>query len=166
MYMHVYACICMYVAASILDLWTNSLQVRICTYTYMIVFVCICRICTYVYSYMHVFPGMTPSDTRTEATSPKHSLSGRQSAGHTQGTTEHLSIHFFSALGQCLADPNWCTPPRCAPEASLSFRTEVSNARSAHYKPVPLPITADLVGWNPSSCPGRRPPILGNTSRQ
>ena len=40
-----------------------------------------------------------------------------------------------------------------APEAPLSFRTEVSNARSAQYNPVPWPVTADLAGWSPSRCP-------------
>ena len=49
----------------------------------------------YVYTYMYVFPGMTPSDTGTDATSSKNTLRGRQSAGHTQGTPGHLSIHFF-----------------------------------------------------------------------
>ncbi len=40
-----------------------------------------------------------------------------------------------------------------APGDALSFLTEVSHARSAHYKPVPWPVTADLVGWRPSRGP-------------
>ena len=49
----------------------------------------------YVYRYMYVFPGMTPADTGTDATSLKNTPRGRQSAGHTQGTPEHLIIYFF-----------------------------------------------------------------------
>ena len=60
------------------------------------------RICMYkfVYTYMYVFPGMTPSDTGTDATSPKNTLCGRQSAGHTQSTPGHLSIHFSQPLAK------------------------------------------------------------------
>ena len=105
---------------------------------------------------MHVFSGMTPSDTGTDATSPKNTLRGRQSAGHTQGTPGHLGIHLFSRW-QRLCRPDLAHPtPRhasWAPEAPLSFRTEVSNARSAHYNPVPWRATADLAGWSPSRCP-------------
>ena len=76
--------------------YTNDLQVCICMYMY--VYDGICMYITYMSvlcSYMHVFSGMTPSDTGTDATSPKITLRGWQSAGHTQGTLGHLSIHFF-----------------------------------------------------------------------
>ena len=43
---------------------------------------------------------MTPLDTGTDATTPIHSPKGWQSAGSTQGTPGHLSIHFF---------PPWAT---------------------------------------------------------
>ena len=133
--------------------------VYVCICTYMMVYVCICMY-KFVYSYMYVFPGMTSSDTGTDATSPKNTLRGRQSAGHTQGTPGHLSIHFFlpsANLVQRLCRPDLAHPtPRhasWATEAPLSFRTEVSNARSAHYNPFPWPGTADLAGWSPSRCP-------------
>ena len=80
---------------------------------------------------------MTPSDTGTDATSLKNTLRGRQSAGHTQGTPGHP---LFSAICKGCADPIWHPTPRhasWAPEVPSSFRTEVSNARSAHYNPVP-----------------------------
>ena len=54
----------------------------------------------YVYTYMYVFSGMTPSDTGTNATSPKNTLRGRQSAVHTQGTPGHLGIHFIQTLAK------------------------------------------------------------------
>ena len=47
-----------------------------------------------------VFSGMTSPDTGTDATSPKNTLSGRQSAGHTQGTPGHLGIHFIQTLAK------------------------------------------------------------------
>ena len=141
--------------------YTNGLQVCICMYMY--VYDGICMYITYMYvlcSYMHVFSGMTPSDTGTDATSPKNTLRGRQSAGHTQGTPGHLSIHFFlpsANLVHRLCRPDLAHPsPRhasWATEAPLSVRTEVSNARSAHYNPFPWPGTADLAGWSPSRCP-------------
>ena len=130
---------------------------------YMYVYDGICTYMTYMHvlgSYVHVFSGMTPSDTGTDATSPKNTLRGRQSAGHTQGTPGHLSIHFFlpsANLVQRLCRPDLVHPtPRhasWATEAPLSFRKEVSNARSAHYNPVPWRATADLAGWSPSRCP-------------
>ncbi len=101
--MHLYACICMFIAASTSDHRTDCLQVRICMYMY--VYDGICMYMKYMHvlcSYMHVFPGITPKDTGNDATSPKHCLKGRQSAGHTQPVTQgipgHLTIHFFSHL--------------------------------------------------------------------
>ena len=70
---------------------------------YMYVYDSICMYMTYMYvlcSYMHVFPGMTPADTGTDATSPKNILRGRQSAGHTQGTPGHLGFHFIQQLAK------------------------------------------------------------------
>ena len=95
-YMHVYARICMYMHVYHILAYTNCLQVCVCMHMY--VYDGICMYMTYMYvlcSYMHVFPGMTPSDTGTDATSPKNTLRGRQSAGHTQGTPGHLGIHFI-----------------------------------------------------------------------
>ena len=97
-HMHVYASICkyMHVYHDHILAYTNCLQVCICMHMY--VYVGICRYVTYMYVlclYMHVFPGMTPTDTGTYATSPKNTLRGRQLAGHTQGTPEHPRIHFF-----------------------------------------------------------------------
>ena len=104
---------------------------------YMYVYDGICTYMTYMHvlgSYVHVFSGMTPSDTGTDATSLKITLRGWQSAGHTQGTPGHLGIHLFSRW-QRLCRPDLAHPtPRHASwahEAPLSFRTEVSNARSA-----------------------------------
>ena len=73
--------------------------VYVCICTYMMVYVCICMY-KFVYTYMYVFPGMTPSDTGTDATSPKNTLRGRQSAGHTQGTSGHLGFHFIQPLAK------------------------------------------------------------------
>ena len=70
---------------------------------YMYVYDGICMYMTYMYvlcSYMHVFSGMTPSDTGTDATSLKNTFCGRQSAGHTQGTPGHLGFHFIQQLAK------------------------------------------------------------------
>ena len=53
----------------------------------------------FTYIYKHIYT-MTPVDTGTDATSPKNTLRGRQSAGHTQGTPGHLSIHFIQPLAK------------------------------------------------------------------
>ena len=82
----------------------NHEYVRICTY--MHVYVCVCistymhvyvRICTYgnIYTYVNVFPAMTPYDTGIHDTSPKHSPSGQQPLGPTQGNPGHLGLHLF-----------------------------------------------------------------------
>jgi hypothetical protein len=103
MYMHVYhvyASICMYVAASILDPWPNCLQVRICTYMY--VFDCICMYMSYMHVCVLVYACISWNDTLRhgnrcqvlEAQSLGAALQ-RQLAAHTQGTIEHLSVHFF-----------------------------------------------------------------------
>ncbi len=64
---------------------------------YVSVYICINMMYILVlYLYMLVFPEMTRSDTGTDATSPTHSLSKRILVGHTQVTSGHLSIHFFS----------------------------------------------------------------------
>ena len=100
-HMHVYASICKYMHVYHIFAYTNCLQVCICMYMY--VYNGICMYIQYMYvlcSYMHVFTGMTPSDTGTDATSPKNTLRGRQSAGHTQGTPRHLSIHFIQPLAK------------------------------------------------------------------
>ena len=39
-------------------------------------------------------------DTGTDATSPKITLRGWQSAGHTQGTPGHLGFHFIQQLAK------------------------------------------------------------------
>ena len=54
----------------------------------------------YVYTYMYVFPGMTPADTGTDATSPKNTRCGRKSAGHTQGNPGHLGLHFIQPVAK------------------------------------------------------------------
>ncbi len=67
MYLHVYACLCMY---------TSPAQVNVCI-SYMYVYACIRMYLMYLHvfcMYMHVFPEMTPLDTGTNATTPKHSL--------------------------------------------------------------------------------------------
>ena len=82
---------------------------------------------------------------------------GGPHSGHPRAS----GLPFFSAICKGCEDPIWRTPPRgtaaghasWAPEAPLSFRKEVSNARSAHYNPVPWPATADLAGLSPSRCP-------------
>ncbi len=54
----------------------------------MHVFACICMHMMYMHvfcMYMRVFPEMTPLDTGTNATTPKH----------TQGTPGHVSIHMY-----------------------------------------------------------------------
>ena len=84
MYMYVYVCICMY-----MYVYTAYKSLPKSMYVY----VCIC-------TYMHVFSGMTPSDTGTDATSPKNTLRGWQSAGHTQGTPGHLGFHFIQQLAK------------------------------------------------------------------
>ena len=100
-YMHVYASICKYMHVYHILAYTNGLQVCICMYMY--VYDGICMYITYMSvlcSYMHVFSGMTPSDTGTDATSPKITLRGWQSAGHTQGTPGHLGFHFIQQLAK------------------------------------------------------------------
>ena len=95
MYMHVYTSICTYV------IYCYTYWVDICMY--MHVYDGICMYMTYMYvscSYMHVFSGMTPSDTGTDATSLKNTLRGWQSAGHTQGTPGHLGFHFIQQLAK------------------------------------------------------------------
>ena len=87
MYMYVYMA---YIACP-------SQCIRICMCMYVYDGICMYK---YVYTYMYVFPGMTPSDTGTDATSPKNTLCGRQSAGHTQGTPGHLGIHFIHSLAK------------------------------------------------------------------
>ena len=72
-------------------------------YVYVRIF-CMCMYMMYMHvlcSYMHVFPGMRPSDTGTDVTSLIHSLLGLQAAGHTQGTPGHLGIHFFLPSQLC-----------------------------------------------------------------
>ena len=68
MYMHVYACI-----------WTYMHVYKACPSQcmYMYVYVCIRMYTMYLHvfcMYMHVFPEIAPSDTGTDATTPKHSL--------------------------------------------------------------------------------------------
>ena len=75
MYVYVYVCICMYIGR-IKPAQVNK-YVYVCMCTYMMVYVCICMY-KFVYTYMYVFPGMTSSDTGTDAMSPKNTLRGRQ----------------------------------------------------------------------------------------
>ncbi len=56
---------------------------------------------------------MTPSDTGTDSTTPKHSLQGWPSAGHTQGTHGHLSIHFFPPSAT-FVQTQFCAPHHAA----------------------------------------------------
>ena len=96
--MHVSSCILLF---PIYMHCINSMEVSICMY--ICVYACICMSMMYLHvfcMYMHVFPEMTPLDTGTHATTPIHSPKGWQSAGSTQGTPGHLSIHFF---------PPWAT---------------------------------------------------------
>ena len=91
--MHISACILLF---PIYMHCINSMEVRICMYMY--VYACIRMYMMYLHvfcMYMHVFTEMTPLDTGTDATTPIHSPKGWQSAGSTQGTPGHLSIHFF-----------------------------------------------------------------------
>ena len=163
MYMHVYACICMYVAASILDLWTTCLQVLICTYMY--VYDCICMHMSYMQVCVFVYACISWNDTlrhgnrcHVPKTQPLGAAIGGPYSGHRRASEHSL----FSALGECLADPNRHTPPRGARSGPLkrpsrsARRSPIHDPRTTKYKPVPLPITvtADLVCWNPSSCQG------------
>ncbi len=105
MYMHVYVCICMYIVPAQVNV---CISIYTCICIYMYVYLCTCIyariwcICMYMMNihvfcmYMHVFPEMIPSDTGTYATSPRHSIWGRQLAGHTLSTPGHPNIHFFS----------------------------------------------------------------------
>ncbi len=102
-------------------------------------------------SYMHVFPAITPKDTGNDATSPKHSLQGQQSAGHTQGTPGHLSIHFFFALGKCCSDPIWRTPPRCTRPGPLK--------RPCRWPLGGLQCTIRALQSSPVACHSRSEPI-------
>jgi hypothetical protein len=169
MYMYVYACICMYIAASTSDHCTNCLPVRICMFMYVCYGICMyIRSMHVLCSYMHVFPAITPQDTGNDATSPKHCLKGQQSAGHTQGIPGHLSIHFFSHLAN-VAQTRFGAPHPLhasrAPEASLPLaagRSPMHDPRIAiQSRDLSHPIW--LVGAHPDA-PGRRPPPLQNTT--
>ncbi len=81
-YMYVYACICMYLHVYCCFQYTCIAStawkfVYVCICMYMYVYACIHMYMMYLHGfcmYMHVFPEMTPSDTGTNATTPKHSL--------------------------------------------------------------------------------------------
>ena len=105
---------------------------------------------------MYVYACISRNDTRRhwnrchvpEKHSPWAAIGGPHS-----GTPGQLGIHFFQPSAKVVKTRFGAPHPAArvlAPEAPLLFRTEVSNARSAHYNPVPWRATADLAGSSPS----------------
>ena len=119
---------------------------------YMYVYVCISsyiRICMY-------FLGWHPQ-TLELMPRPRKALSVGGNRRATLRAPQGIWASTLFSRWQRLCRPDLAHPtPRhasWASEAPLSFRTEIYNARSAHYSPVPWPVTADLAGWSPSRCP-------------
>ena len=119
---------------------------------YMYVYVCIStyiRICMY-------FLGWRPQ-TLELMPRPRKTLSVGGNRRATLRAPQGIWASTFFCHLQRLCRPYLAHPtPRHASwahEAPLSFRTEASNARSAHYNPVSWRATADLAGWSPSRCP-------------
>ncbi len=167
---HVYACICMYVAASILDHWPNCLQVRICTYMY--VFHCICMYMSHMHICVFVYACIAWNDTLRHGNRchvPETQSLGAAIGGPHSGHDRASEHSLFFALGNCWADPIRRTPPRDARPGPLK-----RPSRSAWRSPIHDPRTTNksrcpsqqiwLVGIHPAAR-GRRPPPLGNTSR-
>ena len=154
MYMQVYASICMYIIY--LHIQTVCKFVYACIWTYMMVFEGIWRICTH-YICIRMYYLEWHQQTLQSMPRPRKTLSV---GGNWRATLKAPQVIWASTLfsrWQRLCRPDLAHPtPRHASwahEAPLSFRTEVSNARSAHYNPVSWRATADLSSWSPSRCP-------------
>ncbi len=177
LYLHVYVCIYTYFNVYCLlyltpgaHLSQDSIWTYMYVYLYMLVYVYV-FVCIYacICTYEHVFPGMAPRNAGTDATPPKHSLSGLQPAGPTQGFLGHQIIHFFPPLATLLQTRfGTHTPSRTRPEP-------LTRPSSSTGKP-PLPYLRSLIQshgpsqeiwwvWLHPAAWDRLPP-LESTSRQ
>jgi len=169
MYMYVYSCICMYIAASTSDHCTNCLQVRICMYMYVYqVFVCTYGICSYCARICMYF---LESHLKTRETMPRPPCTVSRGGNRRATLRAPLGIwaSTFFRTWQMLLRPDLAHPtPRhasTAPEASLPLAA----GRSPMHDPRTTIQSRDLshqfwlVGAHPDAR-GRRPPPLQNTS--
>ena len=155
--MHVYVCngcICMYFVC--ICMYTNPAQVNVCICMYMRVYVCIWCICMYYVCICMYFLKSHPW-TREPMPQPIDTVS----RGGSQRATLRAPLDIWASTflrpwqRLCwldLAHPTTRHASR-APGAALSFLTEVSCARTAHYNLAPWPVTAGLVSWNSSRGP-------------
>ena len=163
--MHVSGCICIMMYKHVYKSCPSQ-----CMYIMMYVYACIRMYMMYLHvfcMYMHVFPEMTPLDSGTDATTPKHCFQGWQSAGHTQGTPGHLSIHFFQPSAQFVqtrfgapqhaarVQGHWSRP--LAPHSGLPCKICIlqsscmaSHSRSSLLASIQMP---EGVGCTPSKTP-------------
>ncbi len=121
MYMYVYACICMYIAASTSDRCTTCLPVRICMYMSVYhVYVCICPYIMYLYVYevyariVFVYACISCNHTSRhwKRCHVPEALSHGAAIGGPHSVHPWASGHpLFFALGRCCSDPIWRTPP-------------------------------------------------------
>jgi hypothetical protein len=159
--MYVYARISTYIVSStslLVPILGEIVYERMCTYMYMLVYVCICM-------YMHVYARMStfflewPPAMREPMPLPQNIVSLRAAASRPHSGLPGPSDHsLFLAISNTFADSIWRSYPlphaSRAPDAPLQFHREAPPALSAFVDPVSWPITGDLVGLTPPSSLG------------
>ena len=137
-------------------MYKSPAQVNVCICMYMHVYVCICCICMYYVCICMYFLKWHPL-TQEPMPRPRNTVSrgGSRRAALRAPQVISASTFFRHRQRLCrlyLAHPTTRHASR-APGAALSFLTEVSHARTAHYNPAQWPVTAGLVSWNSSRGP-------------